>query len=65
MALDGERLGGLIVAQLTGAGFVPVGQHQVSKPFWDAIGRAIVEEIKASAEVKVTAGSSAGTYKVT
>ncbi|APU00833.1 hypothetical protein [Aeromonas phage 59.1] len=65
MALDGDRLGGFIVAQLQAKGFVPVGEHQVSKPFWDAIGRAIVQEIKASAEVKVTAGSSAGTYKVT
>lgn len=64
MALSGTGLGALIVSELKAAGFNPVGEHQVSTPFWNAIGEAIVKHIKASAEVKVTSGSSAGVYKV-
>lgn len=64
MALSGSSLGALIVSELQAAGFVPEGEHQVSKPFWDAIGRAVVKHINQSAEVPVTSGSSAGTYKV-
>lgn len=64
MALNGSSLGDKICAELEAAGFAPQGQHQVSKPFWDAIGKAIVKHIQADAEVPVTSGSSAGTYKV-
>lgn len=64
MALSGSSLGGKIVSELQSAGFVPTGDHQVSKPFWDAIGKAIVKHINESAEVPVTSGSSAGVYKV-
>lgn len=65
MALSGSSLGAKIVSELKASGFSPVGDHQVSAPFWDAIGKAIVSHINESAEVHVTAGSSAGTYKVT
>lgn len=64
MALSGSTLGAKIVQELKAAGFAPVGEHQVNGPFWDAIGKAIVAHINESAEVPVTTGSSAGTYKV-
>ncbi|MGL5589083.1 MAG: hypothetical protein ACRDDI_13600 [Aeromonas veronii] len=64
MALNGSSLGSHITAELQAAGFLPKGDHTVNQPFWDAIGKAIVKHIQEDAEVPVTAGSSAGTYKV-
>ncbi|MGL5285676.1 MAG: hypothetical protein ACRC8D_06015 [Aeromonas sp.] len=64
MALSGSTLGSLIASELKSVGFAPNGDHTVNQPFWDAIGRAIVAHIQASAEVPVTKGDSAGTYKV-
>lgn len=65
MALSGTGLGARITSELKSAGFLPQGDHTVNQPFWDAIGKAIVKHIQADAEVPVTAGSSAGVYKVT
>lgn len=64
MALSGNTLGAKIAAELEAAGFLPKGEHTVNQPFWNAIGKAIVAHINESAEVPVTTGSSAGTYKV-
>ncbi|MCJ0814909.1 hypothetical protein [Vibrio vulnificus] len=65
MAMDSGALEGLIVEKLQAAGFKTSGQHAQVKVIAKAIAEAVVEHITSSAEVPVTGGSSAGTYKVT
>ncbi|WP_294963828.1 hypothetical protein [Sulfurimonas sp.] len=62
MALDSDTLATDIQTNLTSCGFGLIAQN---KCFCEAIAKAVVEHIKASAEVPVTTGSSSGTYKVT
>lgn len=61
MALDSKDLSLKIQANLEADGFNIISQNM---KLCDAIAKAVVEHITASAEVPVDAGSSAGTYKV-
>lgn len=65
MALDANALSDLIMTELESAGFAGGGQYSRAQEMADAIAEAVVSHIQASAEVPVTSGSSAGTYKVT
>lgn len=61
MALSSDDLKGKIQANLTACGFDSIAQNEC---LCEAIAKAVVEHIKESAEVSVSSGSSAGTYKV-
>lgn len=63
MALNKDSLSNRIVSALEGFGFQQ-GDHAQFKTLADAIAKAVVDEVKANAEVSITAGSSAGSYKV-
>ncbi len=63
MALSQSSLSEKIIQNLEGAGFKQ-GEHAQFKSLADAIAKAVVDEIKTNADVAVTSGSSAGTYKV-
>ncbi|EGR0992877.1 TPA: hypothetical protein NKV81_004482 [Vibrio parahaemolyticus] len=65
MALESSALEQLIVTKLNAAGFKTDGKHAHAKVMANAIAEAVVEHITGNAEVPVTGGSSAGTYKVT
>lgn len=65
MALDSEKTTEKALTKLTAAGFVVDGKFSKQREFVQAIVEAVYEDIKADAEVPVTGGSSAGTYKVT
>ncbi|MEZ8791427.1 hypothetical protein AB6D86_06035 [Vibrio splendidus] len=64
MALDSDKTTEKALTKLQGAGFVVDGEFSRQRDFVKAIVEAVMEDIKADAEVKVTGGSSAGTYKV-
>ncbi|PNG65094.1 hypothetical protein CRN61_04745 [Vibrio vulnificus] len=64
MALDSSKTTDKAVAKLQAAGFIVDGQFSMQREFVRAIVEAVTEDIKADAEVEVTGGSSAGTYKV-
>ncbi len=65
MALSNTELSNMMVAELQAQGFVTSGEHAKAQKMCDALAKAIVEHIKASAQVAVTGGSSSGTYQVT
>lgn len=64
MALASAALEGLIVSKLAAAGFDVSNEHAQIKVLANAIAEAVVEHITAAADVAVTSGSSAGSYKV-
>ncbi|MEZ8483110.1 hypothetical protein [Vibrio splendidus] len=64
MALDSDKTTEKALTKLQGAGFVVDGEFSRQRDFVKAIVEAVMEDIKADAEVQVTGGSSAGTYKV-
>lgn len=64
MALSNESLEEKIISELQGKGFTTDGQHAFAGKMAVAIAKAVIDEITANADVVVTAGSSAGTYKV-
>ena len=64
MALSSSSLKSKIVTQLEAKGFVTTGEFAKSADFAEAIAIAVVAEITENAQVVVTSGSSAGTYKV-
>lgn len=64
MALDSSKTTDKAVAKLQAAGFIVDGQFSKQREFVQAIVEAVIEDIKADAEVEVTGGSSAGTYTV-
>jgi len=65
MALDKEALAQEIEAAMTEAGFKPLAETCAGHDWWVAFAEGIVNHIQKNAEVEVTGGSSAGTYKVT
>lgn len=65
MALDSSALEGLITQKLESAGFKTSGEHAHVSVIAKAVAEAVVEHVTSSAEVPVSGGSSAGTYKVT
>lgn len=64
MALSKSRLKGLIVSEMKAQGATATGKHSWVNRMAEAIANAVVDEVQANAEVPVTSGSSAGTYKV-
>lgn len=63
MALNNSSLSSKIVTNLKEAGFA-AGEHAKFNQLSDAIAKAVIDEITTNAEVAVTKGNSAGTYKV-
>lgn len=64
MALSKEQLKGRIVAEMEALGASAAGEHSWVERFAEALANAVVDEIQSNAEVPVSGGSSAGTYKV-
>ncbi|AUR95220.1 hypothetical protein BCS84_06350 [Vibrio cyclitrophicus] len=64
MAISKGSLKQKIEAELKAKGFVLDGEFAMAGMMAEAIANAVVDEITQNAEVKVTGGSSAGTYKV-
>lgn len=64
MALSVHSLKQRIVAAMEAQGATAAGDHSWVGRFAEAIASAVVAEIQQNAEVQVTGGSSAGTYKV-
>ncbi|MCS6258876.1 hypothetical protein G3479_06295 [Shewanella baltica] len=64
MALSSGSLEAKIISELQGQGFIIEGDHAFAGKMAAAIAKAVIDEITANADVNVTAGSSAGTYKV-
>nr|WP_320126288.1 hypothetical protein [uncultured Shewanella sp.] len=64
MALSSGSLQSKIVSELQAQGFITDGDHAFAGKMAAAIAKAVIDEIKANADVNVTTGSSAGTYKV-
>lgn len=64
MALSSGSLQSKIVSELQAQGFITEGDHAFAGKMAAAIAKAVIDEITANADVNVTAGSSAGTYKV-
>lgn len=64
MALSSGSLEAKIIRELQAKGFITEGDHAYAGKMAAAIAKAVIDEITANADVNVTAGSSAGTYKV-
>ena len=64
MAISKSSLKKKIETELKAKGFVLDGEFAMAGMMAEAIANAVVDEITQNAEVKVTGGSSAGTYKV-
>lgn len=64
MALSKSQLKNRIVSEMRAQGATSSGQYSWVNRMAEAIANAVVDEIKSNAEVPVTGGSSAGTYKV-
>ncbi|MBJ7536642.1 hypothetical protein [Marinomonas transparens] len=65
MALDSELLAKDIEAAMAANGFEPLANKAAGHDWWLAFAEGIVNHITTNAQVAVTSGSSAGTYKVT
>lgn len=64
MSLSNSALKGLIVGEMTAQGIEVAGDHAWAEKLAEAVANAVVAHITASAQVTVSGGSSAGTYKV-
>lgn len=64
MALDKAGLKGRIVSEMEAMGATATGEHSWVERMAEALANAVVDEIQSNAQVPVTGGSSAGTYKV-
>ncbi|TQF69549.1 hypothetical protein [Pseudoalteromonas luteoviolacea] len=64
MALTASALESAMITQLQAEGFVTDNQHAMIGPMAKALAKAVVDTIKADAEVEVLSGSSKGKYKV-
>ncbi len=64
MAISKSSLKKKIETELKAKGFVLDGEFAMAGMMAEAIANAVVDEITQNAEVQVTGGSSAGTYKV-
>lgn len=64
MALSSGSLQSKIISELQAQGFITEGEHAFAGKMAAAIAKAVIDEITANADVNVTVGSSAGTYKV-
>lgn len=64
MALSKSQLKNRIITEFEDQGATSTGQHSWVERMAEALSNAIVDEIQSNAQVPVTGGSSAGTYKV-
>lgn len=64
MALSKSQLKNRIVAEMEAMGANSTGEHSWVEKMAQALANAVVDEIQSNAQVPVTGGSSAGTYKV-
>jgi 6,7-dimethyl-8-ribityllumazine synthase len=64
MAMDAATLENIIISKVEAAGFITNGEHSFFNVLAQAVAEAVVEHISSTAEVPVTSGSSAGSYKV-
>lgn len=64
MALSKSQLKTRIVNEMKAKGAKETGQYSWVERMAEAISNAVVDEIQSNAQVPVTSGSSAGTYKV-
>ncbi|PTP02624.1 hypothetical protein CWN85_08510 [Vibrio splendidus] len=64
MAISKGSLKQKIETELKAKGFVLDGEFAMAGMMAEAIANAVVDEITQNAEVQVTGGSSAATYKV-
>lgn len=64
MALSNEGMTDDIIEAMQAAGFEPLADKCASRKWWLALSKGIVKHINENADVKVTGGSSQGTYKV-
>lgn len=64
MALRKSRLKGRIITEFEAQGATATGKHSWVEKMAEAIANAVVDEVQQNAQVPVTGGSSAGTYKV-
>lgn len=65
MALDKDELAEKIDELMAANGFKPSAEKTRGSELWACLAEALVIYIQEKAEVSVTSGSSAGTYKVT
>lgn len=64
MALSKGALKGRIITEMEALGATSTGEHSWVERMAEALANAVVDEIQSNAQVPVTSGSSAGTYKV-
>lgn len=64
MALDAEKLAQDIETAMVAHGFSPLEAKAAGHKWWLAFAEGIVNHITQNAEVPVSDGSSAGSYKV-
>ncbi|MFT6986223.1 MAG: hypothetical protein ACJAT7_002046 [Psychromonas sp.] len=64
MSLSKSSLKQKLETELQAQGFVLTGEFAMASKLAEAIANAVVDEITQNAQVAVTGGSSAGTYKV-
>jgi len=64
MALSKSSLKGRIISEFEAQGATATGQYSWVERMAEALANAVVDEVQQKAEVPVTSGSSAGTYKV-
>ncbi|WP_342632128.1 hypothetical protein [Marinobacter alkaliphilus] len=64
MALSKSQLKTRIINEMKAQGANETGSFSWVEKMAEAISNAVVDEIQANAQVPVTGGSSAGTYKV-
>ncbi len=64
MAISKASLKQKLEAELKAQGFVLDGEFAMAGKMAEAIANAVVDEITKNAQVEVTGGSSAGSYKV-
>jgi hypothetical protein len=64
MGLSASKITSAAMRTLESKGFVTGGEHSKQSIMVEAIVEALIDGIKADAQVVVTGGSSAGSYKV-
>ena len=64
MALSKSSLKGRIITEFEARGATATGKYSWVEKMAEAIANAVVDEVQQSAQVPVSGGSSAGSYKV-
>jgi hypothetical protein len=64
MALSKNSLKTRIIEEMTNQGANPIGEHSWIERLAEALASAVIDEIQQHAQVRVSSGSSAGTYSI-